>query len=469
MKKGSLDSPKTFVRASPILTQRLCGVTMQPDKCDLIIKGSYILTQNEERELIEDGAVAVSGNYISAIGKQVDIAKEWIADETIDCGKSVILPGLINSHTHVPMTLMRGVADDLPLLEWLHNYMFPIESGLTKDLVELGARLGCAEMVASGTTAIFDGYMHEDVVGKAVDETGMKAVLGEGFFKFPSPFFKKAQDAWDAIEALHEQFAGHERIKTAVTPHAVFTTDPDQLAESMGLAERLGLLWQIHAAESVPETKLTLDTFGKRPIQILKEYGLLRERTRLHHCVDVTDEEISWIKESGAMIAHNPQSNLKLGSGICPLTKFVEAGITAGLGTDGAASNNNLDMLDEMRTAAMLQKGFLQDPEAMPAQAVLDMATLSGAEFLGFEDIGSLKAGMKADIIALDMDKMHLKPVYNPLSHVIYSAGGQDICLTVCDGEVIFRDGHFLTVDVETISREAEKAVEWALQRLENR
>ena len=247
---------------------------MQPDKCDLIIKGSYILTQNKKRDLIEDGAIAISGKKISAVGISAEIEKKWVADETMDCGKSVILPGLINSHTHVPMTLMRGVADDLPLLEWLHNYMFPIESGLTKDLVEMGARLGCAEMIASGTTAILDGYMYEDVVGKAVDETGIKAVLGEGFFKFPSPFFKTAQDAWDVIEALHNQFADHERIKTAVTPHAVFTTDPDQLVESMELAERLNLLWQIHAAESVPETKLTLDTFGKRPIEILKEYGL---------------------------------------------------------------------------------------------------------------------------------------------------------------------------------------------------
>lgn len=442
---------------------------MQPNKCDLIIKGSYILTQNDDRELIKDGAVAVSGSVISAVGKYTEIESAWVADETIDCGKSVILPGLINSHTHVPMTLMRGVADDLPLLDWLHNYMFPIESGLTKDLVELGARLGCAEMIASGTTAFIDGYMYEDVVGKAVDEIGLKAVLGEGFFKFPSPFFKIAQDAWDVIEDLYNQFANHNRIRTSVTPHAVFTTDPEQLAESMELAERLDLLWQIHAAESVPETKLTLETFGKRPIEILKEYGLLRERTRLHHCVDVTDEEIDWIKDAGAMIAHNPQSNLKLGSGICPVTKFIDAGITTGLGTDGAASNNNLDMFDEMRTAAMLQKGFLQDPEAMPAQTVLDMATLLGADFLGFTDTGSLNAGMKADIIVLDMDKMHLKPVYNPLSHVIYSAGGQDVCLTVCDGEVLYQDGKFLTVDVETISREAEKAVEWALKRLENR
>ncbi|WP_419784683.1 amidohydrolase family protein [Maridesulfovibrio sp.] len=442
---------------------------MQPKKCDLIIKGSYVLTQNDERELIEDGAIAVSGSLISAVGKRSEIEVEWVAEETVDCGKSVILPGLMNAHTHVPMTLMRGVADDLPLLDWLHNYMFPIESGLTKELVELGARLGCAEMIASGTTAIFDGYMYEDAVGKAVDGSGMKAVLGEGFFKFPSPFFKTAQEAWNAIEALQERFADHDRIRTSVTPHAVFTTDPEQLAESMELAEKLDILWQIHAAESVPETKLTLETFGKRPVQILKDYGLLTKRTRLHHCVDVTDEEIDWIRDAGAMIAHNPQSNLKLGSGICPLTKFLEAGVNAGLGTDGAASNNNLDMFDEMRTAAMLQKGFLQDPEAMPAQTVLDMATVCGASFLGFEDTGSLKAGLKADIVAIDMDKMHSKPVYNPLSHVIYSAGGQDVCLTVCDGQVLYRNGEFLTVDVEIISREAEKAVKWALKRLESR
>ncbi|WP_319759435.1 amidohydrolase [Maridesulfovibrio sp.] len=442
---------------------------MQPTKCDLIIKGSYILTQDEDRKLIKGGAVAISGSDISAVGISTEIESGWIADEVVDCGKSVIMPGLINSHTHVPMTLMRGVADDLPLLDWLHNYMFPIESGLTKDLVELGARIGCAEMIAGGTTAFIDGYMYEDMVGKAVDEAGMKAVLGEGFFKFPSPFFKTAQDAWDEIENLNAQFSENARIKTAITPHAVFTTDPDQLAESMEIAERMDLLWQIHAAESVPETELTLNTFGKRPVEILKEYGLLRERTRLHHCVDVTDEEIGWIMESGAMVAHNPQSNLKLGSGICPLTKLLEAGIHCGLGTDGAASNNNLDMFDEMRTAAMLQKGFLQNPEAMPAQTVLDMATVNGARFLGFEDTGALNTGMKADIIVINMDKMHLKPVYNPLSHAIYSAGGQDVCLTVCDGKVLYQNGKFSTLDVETISREAEKAVEWALRRLEKR
>ncbi len=442
---------------------------MQAKKCDLLIKGSYILTQNEERTLIENGAVAVSGKMISAVGPSDSIEQEWVAEKTIDCGDSMILPGLINSHTHVPMTLMRGVADDLPLLDWLHNYMFPIESGLSKELVELGARLGLAEMAASGTTALFDGYMYEDVVGRAVMDSGLKAVLGEGFFKFPSPFFKTAQDAWDAIEKLGDCFKECDRIRTAVTPHAVFTTDPDQLAESMEEAERLDLLWQIHAAESASETGLTLDTFGKRPIQILQEYGLLSRRTRIHHCVDVTKEEIHLIHESGTQISHNPQSNLKLGSGICPITRFIETGVNCGLGTDGAASNNNLDMFDEMRTAALLQKGFLQDPEAMPAGIVLDMATRNGAHFLGFEDTGGIKAGFKADIIAIDMDKMHLKPVYNPLSHAVYSCTGQDVCLTICDGQIIYRNGKHFTLDVETISREAEKAVKWALKRLESR
>ncbi|WP_320170050.1 amidohydrolase [Maridesulfovibrio sp.] len=439
---------------------------MQHNECDLIIKGSYILTQDENRTLIENGAVAVCGRKIAEAGPDKEIERDWKAESVIDTGKSVIMPGLINAHTHVPMTLMRGVADDLPLLDWLHNYMFPIESGLTRELVELGAMLGCAEIAASGTTAFLDGYMYEDAVGRAVDQSGLKAVLGEGFFKFPSPFFKTAEKAWDTVKKLDDLFHDNPRIRTAVTPHAVFTTDPDQLAESMKLAEKLGLLWQIHAAESVPETKLTLETFGKRPIEILAEYGLLTERTRIHHCVDVTADEIELIRKSRAQISHNPQSNLKLGSGICPVTKFIAAGINTGLGTDGAASNNNLDMFDEMRTAALLQKGFLRDPEAMPAGTVLDMATINGARFLGFEDTGSIKPGFSADIIAVDMDKMHLKPVYNPLSHVVYSAGGQDVALTVCDGNVVYRDGKHMTLDVESISREAEKAVKWALKRL---
>lgn len=439
---------------------------MPPLKCDLIIYGSNILTQDENRSRITNGAIAVTGKTISDVGTKADIDRKWNASKTLDAGNSILMPGMINSHTHVPMTLMRGVADDLPLLTWLHDYIFPIEAGLNKDLVELGAQLGCAEMIAGGTTAFLDGYMYEDVVGKAVDESGIKAVLGEGFFEFPSPFFKTAQQAWDTIEGLHERFLSHDRITTSITPHAVFTTTQDQLTESMKLAEKLDVLWQIHCAESKAETELTLKKFGKRPLEVLRDNGLLTPRTRIHHCVDVTEQEIEQISSNGAMISHNPQSNLKLGSGICPLTKLISAGITVGLGTDGAASNNDLNMFEEMRTASLLQKGTLQDPTAIPAQTALDLATVNGAKLLGLNDTGAIREGMRADIIAVDMDKLHLKPVYNPLSHIVYSAGAQDISLTICDGKVLYQDGKHFTCDIETISHEAEKAVKWARKRL---
>ncbi|SME91358.1 amidohydrolase family protein [Desulfovibrio gilichinskyi] len=439
---------------------------MSPQKCDLIIYGSNILTQDENRSILTDGAIAVTGKIIADVGTKADIDLKWNSSKTLDVGNSIIMPGMINSHTHVPMTLMRGVADDLPLLTWLHEYIFPIEAGLNKELVELGALLGCAEMIAGGTTAFLDGYMFEDVVGKAVDESGIKAVLGEGFFEFPSPFFKTAKQAWETIEGLHERFLLHDRITTSITPHAVFTTTPDQLIESMELAEKLDVLWQIHCAESVAETELTSKKFDKRPLEVLCDNGLLTPRTRIHHCVDVTEQEIKQISASGAMISHNPQSNLKLGSGICPLTKLLSSGITVGLGTDGAASNNDLNMFEEMRTASLLQKGILQDPTAIPAQTALDLATVNGAKFLGLTDTGIIKAGMRADIIAIDMDKLHLKPVYNPLSHIVYSAGAQDVNLTICDGKVLYQNGKHFTCDVETISHEAEKAVKWALSRL---
>ncbi|SDL13890.1 5-methylthioadenosine/S-adenosylhomocysteine deaminase [Maridesulfovibrio ferrireducens] len=437
-------------------------------ECDLIIYGSSVITQDENRSIINDGAIAVTGNKISDVGPKSEINRKWTASKTLDSGKSILMPGMINSHTHVPMTLMRGVADDLPLLTWLHDYIFPIEAGLNKELVELGAHLGCAEMIAGGTTAFLDGYMHEDAVGKAVDESGIKAVLGEGFFEFPSPFFKTAEQAWEVMEGLHERFSKHDRISISITPHAVFTTNPDQLVESMELAEKLDVPWQIHCAESIPETELTLKKFGKRPLEVLRDNGLLTARTRIHHCVDVTEQEISLLSSSGTMVSHNPQSNLKLGSGICPLTKLLDAGITVGLGTDGAASNNDLNMFEEMRTAALLQKGILQDPTAIPAQTALDLATVNSADFLGLTDTGSIKPGMKADIIAINMNKMHLKPVYNPLSHVVYCVGAQDVSLTICDGKVLYHDGKHFTVDIETVSHEAEKAVKWALSRLKN-
>ncbi len=439
---------------------------MASNKCDLIIYGSSILTQDDNRSQISNGAIAVTGNKISDVGTKADIDLKWNGTTTLDAGNSILMPGMINSHTHVPMTLMRGVADDLPLLTWLHDYIFPVEAGLTKDLVELGAQLGCAEMIAGGTTAFLDGYMYEDAVGKAVDESGIKAVLGEGFFEFPSPFFKTAKQAWETIEELHKQFLSHDRITTSVTPHAVFTTTPDQLTESMELAEKLDVLWQIHCAESSAETELTLKKFGKRPLEVLCDNGLLTPRTRIHHCVDVTEQEIELISSNKTMTSHNPQSNLKLGSGICPLTKLISAGITVGIGTDGAASNNDLNMFEEMRTASLLQKGILQDPTAIPAQTALDLATVNGAKFLGLTDTGILKSGMRADIIAIDMDKLHLKPVYNPLSHIVYSAGAQDVNLTICDGKVLYQNGKHFTCDVETISHEAEKAVKWALSRL---
>ncbi len=439
---------------------------MSAQKCDLIIFGSSVITQDENRRIIDDGAIAVTGNIISAVGTKAEMSRDWTAAETLDAGKSVLMPGMINSHTHIPMTLMRGVADDLPLLTWLHDYIFPIEGGLSKELVELGAQLGCAEMIAGGTTAFFDGYMHEDFVGKAVDECGLKAVLGEGFFEFPSPFFKTAEEAWEVIEDLHNKYSSHNRINTSVTPHAVFTTTPDQLAESMELAEKLDVLWQIHCAESAAETKLTLEKFGKRPLELLRDTGLLKARTRIHHCVDVTDAEIDQLRTAGVMTSHNPQSNLKLGSGICPLTKLLNAGICVGLGTDGAASNNDLNMFEEMRTGALLQKGIQQDPTVIPAQQALDLATVNSAKFLGFNDTGSISSGMRADIIAIDMNKVHLKPVYNPLSHVVYCVGAQDVKLTICDGKVLYQDGKHFTADIETISREAEKAVKWALNRL---
>lgn len=439
---------------------------MSEFNCDTILHGGYIVTANKNNEVIKNGCIAVKNGAIVFAGTSKNAADIWRGEKNISLENAILMPGLFNSHTHIPMTILRGIADDLPLLDWLRNHIFPIEAKLTRELIALGSLIGCAEMIAGGTVGFFDGYMHEDVVGKVAEKCGIKCVLGEGFFEFPSPFFKTPIEAWDTISAQHDLFKNSELVKTSVAPHSAYTTSPDQLRESLNLALELNIPWQMHCAESESETDLTIQKYGMRPIEFLKNNDLLTPLTRLHHCVDVTDDEIKILSASGTRISHNPQSNLKLGSGICPLKKHIENGVGVGFGTDGAASNNDLDMFEEMRTAALLQKGFFQDPTVLPADSVINIATTGGAENLGFKDSGKIQEGFKADIIAVRTDHPHMTPLYNPVSHIVYSAKASDVILNMCNGKILYENGHYLTVDIENLKIEAQKAVKWVEKHL---
>jgi 5-methylthioadenosine/S-adenosylhomocysteine deaminase len=429
--------------------------------CDTLVRADWIVTQNDTRDVIQDGAVAIQGGVIAAVGPFADISANWSAQETIDLGPSLLLPGLVNAHTHAPMTLMRGLADDLPLMQWLTDHIFPVEQKLTPELVHLSALLGCCEMLRTGTTCFYDMYLMEEAVADAVRETGMRARIGEVIFSFPTPAYADENAAFDVVRRMHAASADTPRIRTAVMPHALYTTSPQLLTRAHELAQELDIPLHIHLAETETETAQSLEKFGKRPVAYLDSLGLLTPTTLAAHCVDLTDDEVATLARTGAHVAHNPESNMKLASGIARVRDMQAAGVSLGLGTDGACSNNNLDMFAEMASCAMLQKVATLDPTAAPAQQVLDMATRGGAACLQWEEIGSIAPGKAADLTALDLDQPGLMPIYNPISHAVYAAGGGDVRFTMVDGHVLYRDGAFLTVDYPALCAEVRDAAEW--------
>lgn len=429
--------------------------------CDLIIKCSTLVTQNTERALFDNAAMAVKNGKIMAVGTQQDIMHSYDASEVLDLSGHMVMPGLINAHTHVSMTLLRGLADDLPLMEWLTKHIFPVEQKLTPEHVRLGALLGCAEMIRTGTTAFCDMYLMEHAVAKAVDEAGLRAVVGEVIFEFPSPAYADLNAAMDVVRDMHDTYKDHDRIRTAVMPHAVYTTNPELLTRAGELAEELDIPLHIHLAESASETAQSLERFSKRPIEHLDALGLIQSRTHAAHCVDMTDDEIALFARKGIRVSHNPESNMKLASGISPVQKLLNAGIPVGLGTDGACSNNNLNMFEEMGSAALLAKVSGMDPTALDAQTVLDMATRGGAACLDWPAIGSLEPGQAADCIAIDLSAPNLMPMYSPVSHAVYSATGNEVAMTMVSGEILYNKGKYTRFDYPALLEEIRELAKW--------
>ncbi len=420
---------------------------------DLILAGDIILTQNESGEIVENGAVAVTGSKIKAVGPRKEIMAEHGAGARVLTGKrTLVMPGLINAHTHVPMTCFRGLADDLPLETWLNEAIFPAEKKLTAEIVYWGAMLGFAEMILSGTTFFCDMYLFEHEVARAAERSGLRALVGEVLYDFPSPNYGPVEEGLRFTAKLIDRWQGHERIGIAVEPHALYTCSPDLLKACRDLADRKDVPLITHVSETQEEVSNIREQYGVTPIHHLEKLGLLSSSLIANHCVVLEDDEIALLAERGVKAIHNPSSNMKLASGVSPVPEMLNAGVCVGLGTDGAASNNNLDMFSEMDITAKLHKSFRLDPTVTDANTVLNMATINGARVPGMEGrVGRLVPGYLADLIVLDLNQPHLTPLYNPVSHLVYAASGADVIHSVVHGKILMEDRRLLTLDLEEI------------------
>lgn len=429
--------------------------------CDTLIRCGILATQDEQRRVLENAGVAIIDGTVVAVGPWDEVDASFDG-EVLDLSRRLVLPGLVNTHNHAAMTAFRGFADDLPLMAWLTDHIWPVEARLDKEVIYAGTMLACAEMLATGTTCFGDMYLFETESARACETAGMRGVLGEGVLSFPTRSYDTPQQAFEYIESFTKSVRDSRLVRTAVAPHAVYTTTPETLRESFELAERLDVPWMIHAAENDEETAQSLEKFGKRPIPYLADLGLLTPRTLLVHMTDVTDEEIALVAERGANVSHNPRSNMKLASGICPVQKFLDAGVNVAIGTDGPGSNNALNMFMEMNAAALLQKVHRAAPTALPAQSVLDAATVCGAQALGWPELGALVPGGAADLTALDLDYPGLAPLYDAVSHAVYAATGAEVRLTMVAGEVVYEDGRFSGFSGEERDDYAKALKQWA-------
>jgi len=426
---------------------------------DLVVRHATIVTVDAQRRVIADGAVAIAGGRILAVGPAAEVLARYQGREVLDAGGGIVLPGLINAHTHAAMVLFRGIADDLKLMDWLQKYIFPAEArNVTAEFVKAGTRLAALEMIRSGTTTFVDMYYFEDQAAEAAKEAGIRTVAGETIIQFPAPDNKTVADALAYTERFLQRWAGDPLIVAAVAPHSTYLDTPDALKASRALADRYGAPILIHLSESPDEQAQIKERYKKTPTEHLRDLGILRKGLLGAHGIWLSAGDRAILKEAGVGVAHCPQSNMKLSSGAAPVREMLAEGLRLGLGTDGAASNNDLDMFEEMLTAALLAKQVTGDPTVAPAAAVLEMATLGGARALGMEDrLGSLEAGKKADLIVVDLAAPRLHPLYDAVSHLVYAAKGADVRHVVVEGKVVMRDRKVLTLDEPAVLAEAER------------
>ena len=425
---------------------------MTTAKAELILTGQYLLTMDRDQTLIPGGGLAIAGDTILAVGQGAELMARYPGAAVIAEPHGLIMPGLVNVHTHAAMSLFRGLADDLPLMEWLQDYIFPREAGLTGEVVYQATLLSLCEMIKSGTTSFCDMYLFAADVARAVELSGMRAWLGEVLYDFPSPNYGELENGFAYTRELLARYRHHPLITITVDPHAVYTCSPELLTRLGALAREEDALYVIHLAENEEEVRTCRQRYGRSPVAHLEALGLLGPRVVAAHCVMLTPVEIALLAERGVKVAHCPESNLKLASGIAPVVQMLAAGVCVGIGTDGSASNNDVDLFGELNTVAKIHKVDRMDPTAMNAATCLHAATLGGAAVLAAEDrIGSLEAGKKADCIVLDLNQPHLTPIYHPVSHLVYAARGSDVIHSVIGGRVVMRSRQLQTLDEAAI------------------
>jgi 5-methylthioadenosine/S-adenosylhomocysteine deaminase len=429
---------------------------------DTIVSGGVVVTVDARGRVFPAGAVAVREGRIVAVGDMDEILAAYAADEYIDARGQIVLPGLINTHTHAPMVMFRGLADDLALMDWLQQYIFPAESRtVSVDLVRIGARLAALEMIQSGTTTFADMYYFEDEIARVTREAGLRAVLGQSVIGFPVADAATPADGLARAETFIEAWRDDPLVTPAVAPHAAYTLDAASLRAARELADRHDVPLLIHLAETRDEVQGVADARGDSAAAYLDRLGLWHGRSLAAHGVWLDDADMTMLAAKGVGVAHNPESNMKLASGIAAVPKWIEHGMLAGLGTDGAASNNDLDMFEAMRATALLHKVATSDPRAMPAALVLELATRRGAAALGLgNEIGSLEPGRQADIIAVSVAGARQTPMFDAISHLVYVAHGDDVRLSMVAGRVLLRDGRVTTLSPAGVLRDARAMAE---------
>ena len=426
---------------------------------DLIIRGGTVVTMDGTRRVIEDGGVAVKGGRIVAVSKTADIDRNYAAPEVVNANGKVIVPGLINGHTHVPMTLFRGIADDIDLQEWLTKYIFPAEAkNVTEDFVRVGTRLGLAEMIRSGTTTYCDMYYFEDAIADETFKAGMRGVLGETVLDFPVADNKTYEEGLAYVERFVKKWQGNVLIVPAIAPHAPYTVSEDHLKAARSFSDRTGAPIVTHIEETKREVDDSIKAKGASPIVYLNRIGFLNNRVIAAHVVWPSEEELGLLKQLGVGIVHNPQSNMKLASGVAPVPEMLRNDLPVGLGTDGAASNNDLNLWEEMDTAAKLHKVISRDPKVVSAQEAFEMATIRGARALHLDnEIGSIEKGKRADLVIVDLDALNQTPYYNIYSDLVYATKAGDVLTVIIEGRVIMRDRRLLTLNEEAIKTDARR------------
>lgn len=431
-------------------------------KIDIIIQNGLVICVDKNLSVFENGAIAINKGEIIDVGQSHIISEKYLSAHIIDASNKLVMPGIINTHTHTGNTIYRGVADDMPLKKWLEEYIFPLEAKFcNQENVRLSAQLSIIEMLRSGTTTFSDMYYFEDEVAKVAKETGIRCELGETLLNFPVASAKSYIEGLNYSENLLKTWNNDPLITVAITPHAPYTCNDEILKKAKSLADKYGVSFHLHVSESEWEVNKSRSEHGATPVEYLNNLGVLDNNSLAVHCVHLSKHDKEILAKNKVSVSHNPQSNMKLSSGVAPIQDLIDMGVLVGLGTDGAASNNNLNMFKEMDIAAKLQKVHTRNPVSLNAKTMVEMVTINGAKILKLENkVGSIEKGKRADIILIDINQSQLIPMYDPYSHIVYAMNGSEVHTVIVDGKILMENRSLKTIDEEKVLYEVKKLSE---------